>query len=94
MEESILEIEQALTVLREPSPWSAEIKASDAFLDRLFPTFYEKLGLPNLMRKTDYHTLAPFVAREAIDPEVSEKLDQIVAAAKRARPVQSPPSHA
>lgn len=90
MEQSIREIEQALAVLGEPSPWSPDIKASDGFLDRLFPKYYEKLGLPNLMRKTDYHTLAPFVAREAIDPEISEKLDQIVAVAKGARPIPSP----
>lgn len=85
MEECIVEIERALAVLGEPSPWSADIKASDQFLDRLFPKFYEKLSLPNLMRKTDYHTLAPFVARDAIDPEISEKLDQIVAVSKMAK---------
>jgi hypothetical protein len=31
-----------------------DIKASDDFLDPLFRKFYEKLGLLNLMRKTDY----------------------------------------
>lgn len=86
MEETIAEIEQALAVLGEPSPWGPDIKATDGFLDRLFPKFYERVGLPNLMRKTDYHTLAPYVPKAAIDPEISEKLDQIVAVAKLARP--------
>jgi hypothetical protein len=86
MEESIGEIERALSVLGEPSPWGPDIKATDGFLDRLFPKFYEKIGLPNLMRKTDYHTLAPYVSKGAIDPEISEKLDQIVDVSKRARP--------
>jgi len=86
MDESIAEIEQALAVLGEPSPWSGDIKATDGFLDRLFPKFYENLGLPNLMRKTDYHTLAPYVAKDAIDREIAEKLDQILAVSKLARP--------
>lgn len=86
MEESISEIEQALAVLGEPSPWSSDIKATDGFLDRLFPKFYEKLGLPNLMRKTDYHTLASHVPKEGMDPEITEKLDQIVAISKQAKP--------
>lgn len=86
MEESIAEIEAALVALGKPSPWGPDIKASDEFLDPIFKKFYEKLGLPNLMRKTDYHTLAPFVAAGAIDPEVREKLDRIAQAARAARP--------
>jgi len=84
MEESIGEIEQALDTLGEPSPWGPDIKASDGFLDRVFKRFYEKLELPNLMRKTDYHRLAAFVPAGAIDSEVVEKLDAIVATARRA----------
>lgn len=86
MEESITEIEQALSTLGEPSPWGPDIKASDGFLDRVFKRFYEKLKLPNLMTKTDYHRLASFVALEDIDPEISEKLDALVAVSKRAQP--------
>jgi predicted transcriptional regulator len=37
------------------------------------------------MRKTDYHTLAPLVARTDLDPEVVEKLDAIAGVAARAR---------
>ncbi len=86
MEESIAEIESALAALGRPSPWGHDIKASDEFLDPVFRRFYERLGLPNLMRKTDYHTLAPFVPAEALDGEIREKLDLIAETAAQARP--------
>lgn len=86
MQESIDEIEAALASLGRPSPWGQDIKASDEFLDPLFRKFYDKLGLPNLMRKTDYHTLAPFVAAQDIAPEVTEILDLIAAAAAASKP--------
>ncbi|MFN8556105.1 MAG: hypothetical protein U0531_01695 [Dehalococcoidia bacterium] len=66
-------------------PWWSNIEASDDFLDRLFAAFYERLGLPNLMRKSDYHALARFVA-PAIDAEVIAVLDRIVRVAERAKP--------
>ena len=86
MDESIAEIEGALAALAKPSPWGPDIKASDDFLDPLFTRFYEKLGLPDLMRKTDYHTLAPFVAASALDAEIAEKLDLILETERQARP--------
>jgi energy-coupling factor transporter ATP-binding protein EcfA2 len=86
MEETIQEIESALAALGKPSPWGSDLKASDDFLDPLFRKFYQKLGLPNLMRKTDYHTLAPFVPAAAIDNEIREVLDAIVHTANQARP--------
>jgi ABC-type transport system involved in cytochrome c biogenesis ATPase subunit len=86
MEAAISEITAALTTLKEGDPWGSEIKASDQFLTPLFSRFFERLNLPNLMRKTDYHTLARFVARDQIDAEVTEKLDAIVNVAGRARP--------
>jgi hypothetical protein len=66
--------------------WWRTTKASDEFLDRLFAAYFEKLGLPNLMRKSDYHELARLVPRELIDTEVCEKLDAIVEVATRAKP--------
>ena len=86
MGQAIAEIEQALAALAKPSPWGPDIKASDDFLGPLFSRFYQKLELPNLMRKTDYHELARFVPRPAIDAEISEKLDGILATASRAIP--------
>jgi hypothetical protein len=89
MEECISEMEAALSKTRRQPPWSAEIKASDDFLDPLFENYFEKLGMPNQMRKTNYHVLAQYVRKEDIDPEVTEKLDAIVAVAKRATPVEA-----
>jgi hypothetical protein len=86
MDECIAEIEAALAALNKPSPWGPDIKASDEFLDPLFKRFYERLGLPNLMRKTDYHALAPFVPADALDREIREKLDLIAETAAQARP--------
>ncbi|MBI2060112.1 MAG: AAA family ATPase [Nitrospirae bacterium] len=90
MNESIDEIASALAALRKPAPWSPDIKASDDFLDPLFKRFYEALSLPGLLRKTDYHTLAPFVPIDQIDKEVREKLDTIVATALIAHPRGGP----
>ena len=54
--------------------------------------FFTKIALPEgTMRKTDYHTLAPLLQKSAIDAEVTEKLDKIVALAGRARPVGGAP---
>lgn len=90
METSIRKIEQAMEVLGKGSPWNADTKVSDDFLDPLFEDFFKSLGLPNLMRKTDYHALARYVPREALDPEVSEVLDRIVAVCERAQPLALP----
>lgn len=84
---SIGKIEQAMAVLGKGSPWSPDTKVSDDFLDPLFEDFFKSLELPNLMRKTDYHTLARYVPREALPPEVGEVLDRIVAVCERAKPL-------
>ena len=80
------EIEKALLALVKASPWGLEMKVSDDFLDPVFKRFYEKLDLPNLMTKTDYHRLAGHLAFENIDSEIGEKLDAILATACRAHP--------
>jgi len=73
--------------LRDPKdPYWSKVKATDELLDPLFERFFREIGLPNLMRKTDYHVLAQHVAAEDIDPEVVEKLDAIVHVAEKARP--------
>jgi hypothetical protein len=86
MREAIAEVSTALKTLGRPDPWSPDIKASDDFLDPLFKKYFEKLGLPNLLRKTDYHILARLVPKANIDPEIVEKLDTIVSVAKKAKP--------
>lgn len=68
--------------------WWLDTKMSDDFLDKLFPEFLEKLGLPpNLMRKTDYHQLARYVPVGLIPHEVNQILDGIVAVAANAKPL-------
>ena len=87
MEEAIDEIEKALETLGRGSPWSPDTKVSDDFLDPLFDSFFNKLGLENLMRKTNYHTLVQYVPADQIDPEVSEVLDGILKIANQANPM-------
>lgn len=90
MNEGIAEVSGALSTFGKPDPWSVDIKATDEFLDPLFRSFSKRLGLPLVLRKSDYHTLAGLVAPEALDPEVREKLDAIAAVAGRATPAVSP----
>jgi ABC-type taurine transport system ATPase subunit len=74
--------------LRDPHDrWWVDTKASDDFLDRLFGSFFIKLGLPNLMNKTHYHRLGRYVPEGQIDPEVYQVLDSIADVAQRARPI-------
>jgi hypothetical protein len=73
--------------LRDPADsWWRDTKASTDFLDRLFATFFQRLELPNLLLKTNYHVLAKYVRPEQIDHEVIEKLDSILQVATSARP--------
>lgn len=85
MREAIAEVSKALKTLKKAA-WSADIRASDEFLEPLFDLYFGKLGLENLMRKSDYHALASLVPPDTIDPEVSEKLDAIVKVARDAKP--------
>jgi hypothetical protein len=86
MEDAIDEISQALKKIRRPLPFTPDIKASDHFLDPLFEAYFEKLGLPNLMKKTNYHILAELVPNDLIEKEVVEKLDAINEVAAKAKP--------
>lgn len=75
---------------RDPNDrWWADTKTSEDFLDRLFDSFFKKLGLPNLMSKTHYHRLARYVPDEQVEAEVRGVLDQIGEVAKQAKPVDS-----
>ncbi len=85
--ESIAELETALETLGKGSPWDEDIKVSDEFLTPLFRTYFKKISLPNLMSKKSFYELADYVPEHEIDPEISEKLDAIVAVAESATPV-------
>lgn len=68
--------------------WWYITKMSDDFLAPLFEAYYQQLGLPNLMMKSNYHILADYLTREQIHPEIIEKLDAIYEVAQRAKPRQ------
>lgn len=86
MEECIRRLEDAIEVLQKPAPWSADIKASDDFLEPLFEAYFRELGMPNQMRKAGFHVLATRLSKDDIDPEVVRKLDAIADAANQATP--------
>lgn len=86
MDECIHELVPPVALRNPDDVWWRNVKASDEFLDRLFEIFFEKLQLPNLMRKTNYHQLASYVAVERIDPEIAQKLDLIHRTAQRVQP--------
>jgi hypothetical protein len=81
------EIADALTKLNKPNPFSGDIKASEEFLTPVFHSFFQKLGLPNLMQKSDFHNLVRYLPEDEVDPEVREILDAILAVAQSAHPV-------
>ena len=86
MNECIHELVPPLALRNPNDIWWQNVKASDEFLDRLFEMFFERLKLPNLMRKTNYHQLAAYVAPERIAPEIAEKLKMIHEVSQRAKP--------
>ena len=89
MGEAIAEIGKALETLGRGSPWSDDVKASDEFLTPLFRAYFEKIGIPNLMDKKNFHELADHVPEDEIDPEIGEKLDAIARVAESAAPLAS-----
>lgn len=86
MRETIAEVAAALRTLRNLDPWSPDTKVTDEFLNPLFRTYFARLGLPNLLLKSDYHILAGPVRKDEIDGEIVEKLDAIVRVAAQAKP--------
>lgn len=81
MQDSIEDLVPPVAMRDRTDRWWHDTKASDDFLDRLFPIYYERLGLENLMRKSDYHQLARFVPRILVAREVVDVLDQVHATA-------------
>jgi hypothetical protein len=91
MRAAIAATEQALLQLGKPSPWGGDLKLSDEFLEPLFASCRQALGLPEaLMRKKRFHVLADFIPLEQIDAEVVAKLDAILAVARAAQPAANP----
>lgn len=69
--------------------WWSNMKATDEFLDPLFVDYFKQLGLPNLLRKRDYHQFAALVPIGELDSEVAAKLDAIAEIARAATPRES-----
>jgi len=86
MERCIRDVVPPMAMRDRGNPWWVDEKVSDKFLDKAFAMFYEELGLPNQMPKTNYHRLVAFVPPEFVADEVREKLDAIVEVARQARP--------
>ncbi|MCX6636228.1 MAG: AAA family ATPase, partial [Acidobacteria bacterium] len=73
--------------LRDRSdPWWDNVKASDEFLDLVFPGFFHGLGLKPDFPKASYHELVRHVPEEMISAEVLAVLDEIHAVARKAHP--------
>jgi ABC-type lipoprotein export system ATPase subunit len=85
MNEAIAEVTKFLEI-DGLDPWSPDVKATDQVLDRVFRLYFKKLELPLQLRKSDYHVLATLVPAKHLDAEIAEKLDAIVAAARKAKP--------
>lgn len=88
MASAITEVESAMRTLGRGSPWSEDAKVSDDFLTPLFHTYFNKLELPNLMNKNNFHALAEHVPEDEIDAEVSDKLNAIARTAAAATPIE------
>jgi predicted ATPase len=93
LDQAVHELESALRITNQPSPWSADIKVTDQFLDPLFKNFFERLGTPQRIFKRDYHGLADVIPLAQIDAEVTEILDEISAVSQRASPVDVNAAH-
>lgn len=88
MQECIDEFVPKAAYRNRADRWWMDTKASDDFLDRVFEVYFKRLGLPNLMSKTNYHILARYVPAPDLDSEIVRVLDSIVKVAMQANPVK------
>lgn len=87
MSESITELASALRISEDiDDMFASSVKVSDKVLRPLFRIFFDKLGIPNLMAKKNYHELARFLQPDEVPSEVAEKLGTIAAIAKTVKP--------
>ena len=85
MQSAINQVEEAFKVLNR-NPWSNDEKVWTRFLPRVFALYFERLKLDNRMTKSNFHTLADFVSRSQIDPQIEECLSLIANEANDAKP--------
>ena len=84
MHDAMNRAEEMLEFRGKGSPWGPDIKASDDVLEPVFRSFFTTLNLPNLMAKRSFYELVEYVPDEEIDPEITEKLEEIVQVAQQA----------
>jgi hypothetical protein len=68
-------------------PWWSAVKASDEFLDLVFPEFFRRLGLRPEFAKAQYYRLVPHIPAELVPSEVTAVLEAIASVAVQAVPV-------
>ncbi len=88
MQEAISEVSNARRTLRQSDPFAEGVKASDECFAPIFQNYFDQLGIPNLMQKTDYHTLVRFVPKDRLSPEITEKLNVLTEVARQAKPLK------
>jgi hypothetical protein len=88
MQAAIAEVAAARKTLRQSDPFAHDTKASDDCFGPIFENYFDKLGIANLMLKTDYHMLVRFVPQQRLSYEIKEKLDTLVQVASQAMPVR------
>lgn len=86
MQESLRDRLSPAALRDRNDPFWMEIKATDQFLDLLFPDFYRRLGLYMDLRKADYYRLVPHVPAALVAEEIVAALDGIDRVAAQARP--------
>lgn len=86
MRDAIESVSSALATLGKPSPYSADIKASDEFLDPVFQDYSKRLDLPLQLRKATYFRLVSHARPEELSEEVNHVLDLVLSTAQLARP--------
>ena len=73
--------------LRNPDdPWWKTVKATDEFLDLVFPDFYRRMKLYMDFRKADYYRFVPHVPEALVSDEIRQALDRIAEIAGKAQP--------
>jgi hypothetical protein len=85
MDRALEDVEKAFRIL-DIDPWSDDVKISERVLPAIFSNYYKNLGLRNEMRKADFHSLVEYNVQSQIDPEITEVLDELVAALRSAKP--------
>ncbi|MBP6825057.1 MAG: AAA family ATPase [Saprospiraceae bacterium] len=78
MDEVIKDITAPAYLRNLNDPWWSDEKLTDNWLDKIFPQFYEKVGLPQAIWKRDYHEIILQMKPNEIDTEIKEKLDALL----------------